>query len=264
MGALTPANGVTLLGYTVWPEQLQERFSRTEQWVRMSIICKWTDRIGFRQLLLGGSRLVGGVITTTAPYAHPNYSWMLVCDVRAEMAPGSTGYTNDSNNFIACDYARLTVEFNQLDPLDLGEEKIEFSGRMITAPPEMFTWASDGEALLSSEAPGIIEVKASLERTINTVASLPLTTIFGLIGKVNSSTYLGGAAETMLYLGASSQRRYTTFGSKCWSLTHKIDFSAAGWNQFLRASTGDYEELDPKPYDSADFTPLGIHTSFGV
>lgn len=264
MGALTTANGVTLLGYTVWMEELKERFSRTEQYVRMKILCAWTDRIALRQLLLGGSRLVGGVIVTTNPYVHPNYPWMLVCDVDCDMVAGANGYTNDSNNFIASDYARLTVEFNQLDPLDLGEENVEFSGRMITAPPEMFTWTSGGQALLSSESPGIVEVRATLERTKNSQATLPTTTIFGLIGKVNVSSFLGGAAETVLFLGASSSRRFTTFGAKCWDVRMRVEYNPQGWNKFLRASSGAYESVTPKPYSTGDLTALGIHVGFGT
>ncbi len=279
--ALTTANSTSFLGFNVWfgdvsgsiEDTVRERFSRTEQWVRIKLLCLTSDKVALRRTLLGGSTQISGVITTTAPYAHPNYPWMIVTTVESELVFGDSGTIADSNGFVSSKYTRLIIEFTQLDPLDLGEESVDFSARFITAPLNAFTWASDSVPLATTEAPGLIEMTADLRRSRNQQPTIPLAMIFSLLGKVNATTYLGGDPETMLYLGCSTRRRFTSAGVKNWDISHCVQFRTSGlntggtgvsWNKFFRASTGHYEAITPKPYATADLTQLGIHTQFGV
>jgi len=265
MPAFNANTTVTWLGFQVMDEGTEEDFAGSNTGtacIKRTVVCKWTDRVALHQALLGGGALVGGVVVFTAPYHHPVYTWMYATHVHIEGVVGQSGLTSDVNGWIAYDYARLTVEFQQVDT-DYGNDQIDFSGAVVTAPEGAFKW-QDGTPLLSSERPGLVRARTHFTRTKNNVTSLPVSTIISLIGKVNNNTFFGAAAEAVLFVGARSQRNFTATGTPNWSYAASFSIDPYGWNFFLRGSTAAYERIVNAQNTSVGPYLLGNLTGVGV
>lgn len=65
-----------------------------------------------------------------------------------------------------------------------------------------------------------------------------LTTLYALIGKVNSNamTFLGLGIGTMLMVGAETSRPYVTGIGAIWQITYCFGYDPAGWNGHLKSS----------------------------
>lgn len=266
MGALNDSNAVSLLGVKFWDKSIEEKFSRETSYVRRTGWCKWTDRATLHFLLLGGAALLNGQIVVQPPCAHPQYPWMFVTGVGIDMEMGVTGLTQDSYGVVKTDYARMEIEYTTLDPLDMGEERVDYSARVITVPDNTFKWVSDNKLLRSAESPGIEIPQATFQRTVNSQPKIPVATILSLLGKVNKTAFLGADPETLLFCGCCTSRRWTSQGQKAWDVTYSLKWNGPqSWNAFLRADGGGVTKWDKivdiagnPPYPLADLSQLGF------
>lgn len=256
----------TLLGVNILSLEQGEEWDRTQGSAWWKITCNWADRTTLRQKLMGGVYSVGGSVTFSAPFVHPNYSAMYVQRVKVDGMDGSSGRTIDPLDPIGklpgYKYAELHVEFSYQD-LDTGDEAVDFSFKMIAVPNNTFYWGGDvSKPLLGIESPGLIDVNIAFRRTKNYQASLPVATIISLLGKVNSSAWLGAAPEQALYTGACSTRQFTTQGTHMWTVTHTAAITQRGWNTFINPDTSKFDKItfkDGTPvYPLADFGALNI------
>lgn len=263
--ALNASNSVTLLGYSIWDQRVEEHFDRGGDHCEWEIICKWSDRIGLRAKIMGGATLVGGVVTMSLSLTHPDYPWMISTSVHIEQVAGNDGLSIGPTGMVATKYAKLTISFLTFDPTEVGDEKIDFSGHVMTVPNGTFQFGTGTNAvkLLSAESPGIVIPRATLQRTLRSQPSIPVAVIFGLIGKVNNAPFLGGATETILYMGASSQRRFTSIGAKQWDIVHSLTYDPNNWNFFINPVTSAWARIlradgTTGAYLTGDMTALGF------
>lgn len=257
------ALNTTLLGVNILSLEQEEEWDRTQGRAEWVILCNWSDRIQLRQKLMGGVYSVGGVVTFSAPFTHPNFSAMFVNSVKIKGREGKTGRSIDpldaSGKLPGYTYAELKIEFCYQD-LDVGDEAVDFSFKMIAVPNNTFYWNGDvTKPLLGIESPGLIDVNINFRRTKNYQAILPVSTIIGLLGRVNSSAWLGAAPEQALYLGASSTRQFTTQGTHMWSISHSAAISQRGWNTFINPDTSTFAKITFK-----DGTPVYPLADFGI
>src|SRR5207237_308513 len=133
--------------------------------------------------LVGGTAIVGGSITTANPYRHPQFPWLACINANYRGQPGNTGLTLDSNNMVAFDYATITAEFSSLDPLDLGEERIDYTSRVITVPDGTFGYGAGSNriSLRGSESPGLFIPRATFTRARNSLPFIPIGSILALL-----------------------------------------------------------------------------------
>ena len=260
------AINTTILGVNILSLEQEEEWDKTQGRAEWVILCNWSDRITLRQKLMGGVYSVGGVVTFSAPFTHPNFSAMYVNHVKIKGREGNTGRTIDpldsTAKLPAYRYAELTIEFSYQD-LDLGDEAVDFSFKMIAVPNNTFYWGGNiNKPLLGIESPGLIDINIAFRRTKNFQASLPVSTILSLLGKVNSNAWLGANPEQALYTGASSTRQFTTQGTHMWSITHTAAITQRGWNTFINPDTSTFDKITFKNgnpvYPLADFGILQI------
>lgn len=258
--------GISFLGVNVLSIDQKERWHRTQAEATWVIVCNWADRITLRQQLMGGVYLIGGVISFLSPFTHPNYDAMFVQNVNVDGHDGDTGRTVDpldgSGVLPGYKYATLEVEFAYFD-LDIGDEKIDYSFKMIAVPNHTFKWALSGDLLLGIESPGLLDININFQRTKNYQATLPVATIIDILGCVNLEEWLGADPEQALYLGATSTRQFTTQGTHMWSITHSAAITQQGWNTFINPDTGTFDRIifagsDQPVYPLTSFEPLGL------
>lgn len=260
----TPTNSVNFAGVQVMDEGIQEQFGRDGSRIPWTLLCLWSERVTLLQSLLGGAVVNNGQITVFAPFRHPDYPWMAVTNVNVVGVPGQNGYTIGPSGMIAYDYARLEIEFTTLDPQDLGEERVDYSARIITVPNGTFGFGSGTSraVLMSAESPPLVLPRVTLQRTFNSQPSIPSSLIFSMLGRVNNATFLGAGTAQVLFMGACSQRTFSSRGQKLWSITYSFCCDPSGWNNYLNPKTGQFEALTKAdgspPYTLGNFTQFRI------
>jgi hypothetical protein len=279
----SPANTTALPGFNLWDFHASENLGRESSRATWEFYCLWTDRTAIAFKLLGGAAIVGGQIVVAGPARHPDYPYLAVTNVGIDQKAGRDGLTLGPNNMVATRYAKVECEFTSLDPQDRGEERIDFSSCVITCPDGTFGYGAgtNRRLLRSAEAPGYRIPAAQFTRTINSLPQIPVPTILSLIGKVNGTAgnnlpqqfigqppgyFLGAAPGTLLLVGASSQRWFTSQGVKQWNITYSFEWRQVPHNRFLIPAFGARpsswqditDNLGNPPYADGDFTTLGI------
>jgi hypothetical protein len=142
------------------------------------------------------------------------------------------------------------------DDTDLGEENYNLSGKTISYPSKKASWGSGGTALMEADAdpPMLTLFTPMAEYTIKFkhVAALPKADLAAAVGKVNSDVWRTNTAETVLFKGIQSSKKYTTNGVE-WDVSYSYSINFNEWNKEFRPSTGAWAEIDPKPYGQVSF-----------
>jgi hypothetical protein len=194
--------------------------------------------------------------------------------------------------------AKITVRYEPLPQIDLdpaqdddgpgGEEgsdggvegvtflehQVSIGGEYLTFPNNGVRWdkseASETVGSASDKRVQVFEdiqvgvVVPAIEHTLtwNYVRFPPWFGMRSCIGKANQTRIMGAPPETLLFLGASANRSYSTVGAPNWKLEYRFvekcqNFPVAagqeahGWNHFLRPNTGRFERMKRK-----DGTPV--------
>jgi hypothetical protein len=209
------------------------------------------------------------------PYnaAMPGFPWLRCQSV--DIAPFDPGNPRLSANGITSYYptgALLTINYapNEWDDNDdspgspenttFVEHRTSYSGEFLTWPGQGVRWAvgTDGTAIEGSGSGdkrygvnedikvGILIPIIEHETTWNFVRQPNWGAVRRCLGRVNKATYMGAYPETLLFLGASASRTFSTTGYPWWKLTYKFQEKcynfdevkkpeqAQGWNHFLR------------------------------
>jgi hypothetical protein len=139
--------------------------------------------------------------------------------------------------------------------LDFGTEPIHFG-----ADQHKLVWNTGGTP---AKVPFQVDVAVTtLVLTFHRRSYLPMTQVRNLRGKINSSTFLGATAETVIFLGAKTTREWSTDGRIEQKVQLTFKERAESWNKFLRPDaasiTWDYVKAadNTRRYQTADLTPL--------
>jgi len=247
----------------------------------------WDDWKDFAIELLGSYTVTGTTTNITPPIEFPGVDNLIPIDVDVspfmpDSPTGTVSVTLDGqhNEYAAGAVVTVSYEtrFNTTSPVtapngtwvtlegDLGAE-------MMTVPGRMFQWTGTSTNLPDDANPGILVPTGQFSLTWHKVLFPPWSTIRSLRGKVNSSSFLGAAAETVLFLGASYRRQFqVTNDSGHWEVVYRFaesskqlaSGSVGGWNHFWKevAASGEHwVKIDAAdngelPYKTGDLSTL--------
>jgi hypothetical protein len=272
--ALDSTTTITFLGVQVWDEGTEEHFVRTgnSSAVR-TMLCAWEDRVTIINQIRGGGEEVGGYYFYTPSVVYPDATFLPFDSVHVEGLPGENGLSVGPNGLVAYKYARLRITYKSLDYFDgvtNGTMSLDFATQTIGLPRSVPTYQfPDGTPLAPQDSPPIRVGIVTIVQTRKNLAALPTSLVQSLAGCVNSISFLGGSAGTVLFDGAHADRRLTTLGAENWDMTYKFLYLASGWNNLLQPSSkvsgssavGTFQQVarisgGQTMYQTADLSPL--------
>ena len=246
-------------------------------------ITKWEDRDAFAIELLGANAVYGESLTT----AYPGKADTFAAKLRYE--PLDPAYldqkelaslTDDVNSY-SKSYAKATVEYYTVDagePSSLYDEddaqliyQMYESGEYLPVGAGGWSWSDTSTSIPSSQALAKWVPIREHHLTWNVVDEPSWSTIQSLQGTVNSSTFLGCPAGTVLFAGVKSKKLYLEELDEdpspfTWQVTYvfrersvRFGGSTYGWNYVYRETPAGWVEVTngtTKLYDSADLTTL--------
>lgn len=143
--------------------------------------------------------------------------------------------------------------------------KYDFSAQFITTGHQNWKWQTGNKPVAIDAAPGILIPNIELSVARQNYPSPPLLTLLSLVGSINSTTFLGAAAEKVLYLGGVATRKpNTATGGWLYDIDHKFVYRTQSHNKFFNPDTGggwDYLVNNSgvnggKVYPAADLSPV--------
>ena len=158
--------------------------------------------------------------------------------------------------------AKITIEFSTRPEEVFAEESLSFSAKSIPLEKESLEWASDSEQLAAADAQVSKQVvQGEIVITRMKVPDFDKSSILSALGKVNSVTWNDAAAETLLFVGARTQRTHTAEGVQTRDVELVFAYDPNGWNNAFRASTGAFAAVRTKNgnadlYESTDLSTL--------
>lgn len=219
---------------------------------------------------------VDGFINWVSRLTYPGFSKMRCVSIEKEGLVGGTvknGYTTYSQWMVTAHYSSAPW----LD--EPPQENIEFSLETFETG-EGRTWKNTGTIMDSS----MTVQNPTLTRTISfVVSSIPLSAILNAVGKVNIQPFQGFPAETLLFLGATTDTAYRWESQDfVYRVTYRFTWKRFGWNivwrqprqavddtgmpafddngnpQFVEgeAGIGGFDRPEPQLYDTCYFEPL--------
>lgn len=226
----------------------------------------WAQAESFAIQAVGGLRTSSGALQYFPPMAYESRSGLLTiycnkCDVNPR--------TYDENGD-GWEGAEVTLTFGVLDqpedenagggdPTQVADYSFDLSAQELTLPKEAVGVSGGTGAGLGDEYPNPIKIvpEGSFTATFKYKPRLDVSKWLNYIGKVNSSTFRGHAAESVLFIGMSTKRSRSTDGKDVWSYdVHFLTKYGHTWNQIYNAEQGSWQTLDPKTYQTANFDTL--------
>lgn len=250
----------------------------------------WSQWPAFYGELFGKFEYISGTATITLPATFPGINYTYVTDVTVEgvgkITSGPLGNLSSTANEYA--YADLTCTYSHLPPPETFGPSIP-SGTILTyssnlgmeiqtVPGRLMHFNMAGPPLnpkLPDETPfGIRIPTEDMNLSFMRVPTIP-SALRTLRGTVNGGTFMGYAAETVLFLGASISREFQIVIPPATPALYRLDYhfsvksildngSQKGWNHFYR-SEGDgagnswvpvLDDAGGKPFPTADLSQL--------
>jgi hypothetical protein len=240
----------------------------------------WDSSDAFCNSLMGFGTSTGPItgitVTRGVPYAFPT-SPNLFC-VSATVVQGLGKLTTNAESLPGYDAgALIAVEFrpppwnfsgadnpnhnfDPATPIAWASQELSFSSQSFTLPNSKLKFTATND-------PTDVYVKFEIPITIMTLTYhklpyLPMGVVSNLSGRVNSGTFLGKPAETVLFKGCTSSREFNTDGTVVQRITLTFESRHADhpWNSL---PSGDDPTFRPvsglggvKMYKTADLSPL--------
>lgn len=208
--------------------------------------CAWADRFELASELMGYLRTSPESSPSwfrTAPDKFVGYSGVLFCQGVAvngvgEMSQNSDGYPTYSIARVDATYGVPKGEEQDQDDSDPEDSvvatlDIDFHSEFITFGSYNYFWQQTGTKCPEPIQRGKLVVVIDKTYQQKGLPEIPEAAIISYIGKVNSATWQGCEAGTMLFVGATSRKSYTAEGKKQYELTYHFKYRpAASWNKF--------------------------------
>ena len=227
----------------------------------------WADWQNFAQEVIGTYRVVGTVVQYVTPLPFPGQANLLPdsISIRPQMPDAPLGTTSVTLGSVHNEYTNAIVTvgyktqwFNPPSGSPLGSSVTlpngtwvtlegSLGGEMLTIPGRMFQWTGTAVNLPDDVNPGIFVPSGNFTLTWHRVLLPPWSTMRSLRGKVNSASFLGAAAETILYTGATYSREFLiNDDGGTWKISYSFAESSkqlvgggvGGWNHFWKDVNG--------------------------
>ena len=225
------------------------------------LLCAWDDRRTLVQELLGDGYEFGGRHRAN----YPGTANIVAMRARVEalgddvVKQNLTELTEGLNAYRG--FAKVTIDYELLAPTDRGDLPSAVEGTFLTyrmlrgwetiaLAGDDLKWEGQPSVTVPADAVGAIRVPVAEHRlTWRRVVRPPWTAIRTAAGTVNGATFLGAAAETLLFDGATAQREFLRISEAdeaefAWRIEYVfrektakllIPGAAAGWNHQYRA-----------------------------
>lgn len=259
----------------------------------------WDDWPAFARLLVGRYRRVGCSHEFVPPLPFPGDPNLIVSDIDIEPfdAEGPDGsdvatLTSGTNRYPAAG-AKVTAVYESLFDADNRPRddlpgvptgtyltyEADLGFEQFSTPSRRWRWNAppDYPALAADVEPSLLLPTGDFRLTWHRVAVPPWTAIRNLRGHVNSGTFVGAAAGTVMFLGAKIRREFRfAEGGGFWRIEYQFAERAiplngggvAGWNHYFReqAISGEHwlpiiNASNQPPYPNGD---LGALFAFGI
>jgi hypothetical protein len=240
----------------------------------------WSDSDDFANALVG--------IGTDAPHRHP-LSTNLVCvsavpegkgrptlnsdglpqyaggaTVRATYRSPGVAFGGSFSN-VALDDPGNAHQIDPTTPIVWCTQELDFAVETLSTPNSTYYWEADSAP---AQVPVQVDIPIlTLVLTFHRRASLPVSVVRGLLGKVNENTFLGAPDQTVLFRGARTTREASTDGTVTQKVQLTFQQRPVSWNKFLRpnrmptgTTTTTWDNLRDadgyRRFDQADLSPL--------
>jgi len=252
----------------------------------------WSDRLSFLVELYGGYRFVGGQFTFTPPATFPGVPQAIVTEVEIDPFPPDRP---DGDHVVSLSaptnaYLHALVAATYEIPFDLGNNsradlpkvpngtyltyRADLGADRNSTPGRSWRWNIAGTpALAGDRFNGQIVPTEDFTLTWHRVPRPPWSASADLRGKVNGSTFLSHAPQSVLYMGVRTRRDFQVLDSGLWRLEYHfkvrevkstVDPSVLyGWNRSFReqADAGEHwleviDESGNPTYASGDLEQL--------
>ena len=184
------------------------------------LLCAWDERHQVVEQLLGDGYLFGG----SCGASYPGHACAVAMRVRCEpftddlVAQTLDSLTEGLNRYEG--FAKLTVRYELLSPLDLADAPATEPGTVLTYRQEVgseyvtpaaggLSWSEAASTAVAADDVPVVRVPIVKHRlTWHRAAAPPWTAIRQCVGTVNASTFLGATTTTMLFDGATAEQEF--------------------------------------------------------
>jgi hypothetical protein len=198
------------------------------------LICAWQDRNAFVQEILGDGYQFGG----QNPVSYPGVSGILAVQVQVEpltddMIRQELGELIEGLNAYQ-GFAKVTVKYQTVTssalaavpdvvPLTYLTYRMELQYETVTYPGGDLYWPGNPQATFPTAAQGTLLLPVTHHRlTWHRVLNPPWTAIRQTSGTWNNAAFLGAAAGTLLFDGATAEREFLSLSD--------LNEPEFGWN----------------------------------
>lgn len=286
--------------YTEKPP-LRETWADDNTAIIRRFICLWSERLQFVQDMLGDCNAIGGVLHRDIPEEDHEIPGFYADDATLVEGAGMLSYDEETlalgyrdRDTAASPGGSLTSgsglavydvtfrkplyyvksdEDNEGDATgELGRYTFRFNApaaENLPLPQRFLRWNSGPSAGKLLGSAGVLLSPKTAIKVIWYMVPLsedggyPVATVEGMVGKINSGSFLNKAAKTLL-LTAAEPRPYQSkaFAKTFLEVTFNFEYRPQGFHKLIDPSSGTYEEVvrdaDPTkgPFDTDDFTKL--------
>lgn len=196
------------------------------------------------------------------PGVHPSLSYMYVRSVNVKPFPavpaqGDLTIHSTNVNYLS---AIVTVQYAPLDydSSDLLDVTEDCSDEVYLLPSAGVAWSTSNTVpvqqadLVASKNIQMRDISINFHNVASSAIATKRAAIQTAHGKVNSSTYRGSAAETLLYKGSKLTWTRDSSGGQRWTMSNQFQerrntiedgTTVKGWNTFFDQSTGEWKDL---------------------
>ena len=248
------------MSYTAY-ETIDEDISITRDGptATVTVLAPYDEAIRFGQTQVGGVRTILGIPIFFIGAAYARIPG-LFCNSAKIKPLGS--YDADNLDFSV---ARLTLTFGKLDQQqddesaeEIGDVSYSVSGQELVLPRTVFKTGSPGGDPLGDDGPLPIKIIPQIELTVSFKfkPELDASEWADFVGKVNSSTFYGHGSETVMFNNVNTKRSLSSDGTSVWQHDYKFTVQPNGWNKYWQPSPGQWVDLYPKQYETADLNDI--------
>lgn len=261
--------------------------------IQRRLACLWSQRFDFISDMIGDARSIGGQLRRNLPEEDMELPGFYAVDMKLARLGGSpdrdaagyymtvvdrsesAGTPTDGLAIYDVTFQRPIYDVKTDDEADAdarGElsryliREGEISAENLPLPGRFLQWVNPTE--IFGEATPMIFPKRVTSYIWHMVPedAWPRTSVFNMVGKVNSATFDNiYQAESLLFLGVRERRYQSANTSIYWSLNFLFEYRPRGWNYFFRPSKTGGDGFDrpvrimdssKSVYETADFSQL--------
>lgn len=265
-----------------------ENYGSDGFYAERTFVIPWSDRDAFASEVLG----LAGRNQESGPAYYPGKSSIVATQLRMEPISGDRpevrqfkSISQDLNTYPSS-FAKAIVRYNAISQEEVTDVtdvavvtgsgsqisyELGYDTETIKIPTNGWSWSSSSS--VPSERPYYERVIPIMEHRVtwSNVVNPPWDAIQRLQGTVNVTSFLGAAAETLLFVGIQSNKLYRAdLATGPSAFTWKIRYifrqrglrhqnTSYGWNHFWSPSIGSWERATCEGhglYDTSDFSVL--------